>query len=324
MVRVLIICSFCILFFAQAAEAQFSADLTSITGEALTITLNPAFPAPGETVTASIDDYATGVTTGSIQWFFDGQVATSTENRRSIQFVAGALGSKNTISVQIRNNNGFTVSANKTITPQYLDIIIEPQTYVPQSYRGRALPVHDSVVRAIAIFHNENGIVSPQNYNYLWRVNNTTIEGGSVRGGFQTSYVVPYGRNHTVFLEIYDLNGELVIKRAVNVQVSEVDLKLYDESPLYGLSYTTLKSPFNFIGNSVTLRAVPYNLDVRAVNQDLFTEWTIGNRTVINNSEDPFKITLERNGSGVTSVGFKLRNRVSLLQGGEVRALLQF
>ena len=323
MIRLLFLVTLLVLTTPGVTEAQFSPDLSAITGEALSIELNPAFPAPGETVTATIDDYASGITNGSIIWFMNGAVATGTENQRTVEFVAGSLGSRDVLSVQIRNTNGFTQNASRVISPRYLDIIVEPQTYTPQGYRGRGLPVHDSLVRVTALLHDEQGIVNAQNLNYLWRVNNTTLGGGNSRGAFQSSYAVPHGRNHTVTLEIYDQNNDLLIRRAVNVTVGAVDIRLYEDSPLYGLSYTTLRNPHNFIGNGVTLRAVPYNLDVRAVNRDLFTEWSINDRTV-RSGDDPFEITLERSGTGVANISFKLRNRVSLLQGGEVRALLQF
>ena len=305
-------------------EAQFNADFSSITGEALTIELNPPFPAPGETATASIDDYASGIIGGNIAWFMNGARATGTENLRSVTFVAGELGRTDTLSVSLAAGNGLTLQASKTITPRYLDLIIEPQTYIPQFYRGRALPVHDSIIRATALLHDRTGIVNPTNYTYLWRVNNTTLNNGGIRGGFQNTYAVPHGANHTVTLEVYDATGELITRRAMNVQSSKVDPRLYEESALYGLSYTTVKSPLQFIGNSVTLRAVPYNLDVRSVGQNLFTEWQINGQRTAQSTDDPFLITLERRGTGASTVAFKLRNRVSLLQGGEVSTLLQF
>ncbi len=135
---------------------------------------------------------------------------------------------------------------------------------------------------------------------------------------------MPYGKSHTLGVEVYDQKGTLVTRRNVNVQVGEVSLVLYEVNSLYGLSTTALNQVTPFIGNTYTVRAVPYNLDLRSTSQNTFSEWRVGNRVVTSESGDPYEITLERSGVGQDTVSFKLRHREALLQGGEVRTLLDF
>ncbi len=311
-----------VVAFTPPVDAQFSLDGMAGMVTESTITISPEFPSPGEVVTASIDDYASGILGGEIKWFVNGVYATGTENSRTIEVLTNELGTPTIIKADIVYG-GTTKSITKTVRSQYVDLIIEPQTYTPQLYTGRALPVIGSIVRATAILHEGFTPVDTSNLIYVWKVNGTAIDGGGTLGKFQTNYTVPMGRNHTLTIEIYNRNNELLTRRNINVPVKEVDVRLYEVSPLYGLSYT-MRNPHNFVGNSITLRAVPYNLDVRAINSNLFTEWRINDRPRQQGSTDPFTITLERTGSGVTPITFKVRNRESLLQGDETGVMLQF
>jgi hypothetical protein len=304
-------------------KAQFSGDITGGT-DALTLVLNPAYPAPGETVTATLDDYALGAAFSTISWSYNGKTEPVLNNTRSFTFTAPNLGETATIKAAVTLPAGVTLEAATNITPRYTDIIIEPQTYTPQTYAGRALPTVGSLVRATALVTDTNGPLNPVQYSYQWKLNGTALNGGAKTGAFQASYLVPYGNSHTLTVEVYDQRGILVTRRGVNVRVGDVSLVLYDVNSLYGLSTTALKPVTPFISNTFTLRAVPYNLDLRSTPQNTFREWRVGNRVVTSESGDPYEITLERSGEGQNAVTFKLRHREALLQGGEVSTLLDF
>jgi hypothetical protein len=323
MKRILAVLLFVLVCLPMVSAAQFSSDFGGM-NQSLTVVLNPAHPAPGETVTASIDDYALGAAFSTITWLINGREESTVRNNRSFTFFAGELGDTTTITARLTLPGGTTLEAASSVTPLYTDVIIEPQTYTPQTYAGRALPTVGSLVRATALVSGKNGPLAPTSYSYHWKLNGTTIGGGGRSAAFQTSYIVPNGSNHTLSVEVYDARGVLVTRRAANVVTSNVDLRLYEVSALYGLGTTITPNSLQFIGNTLTLRAAPYNLDLRSTPENTFAEWRVGNRIVRNESGDPYEITLERTGQGQSAVEFKLRHRELLLQGGEVRAVLNF
>jgi len=94
---------------------------------------------------------------------------------------------------------------------------------------------------------------------------------------------------------------------------------------LLGLSHIVASNPLFMIGNSTTIRAVPYNLDVFADSTLLFTEWRLDNVRQEVNVRDPFEISVVSNGfSGSTRVNFKLRHLEALIQGGERNLTIQY
>ncbi len=300
--------------------AQFS----NPTVNNITLSSNPAYPSPEESVTVSLDDYATNIGGGRITWTIDGKELADNTNQRSYTFTTGAANVPTTIGVVVTLSDGQSFATQKIITPNYLDIIIEPETYTPSFYQGRAEPVFGSINRVIGILHNQNGPVDSQNYTYTWSVNNTVIGGGSIRGGNSTAYTVPHGSTHTLSLEIKDVSGTVVAKRNIAVRTSDIEVKFHELSPLYGLSSKPLTSPFVLKNSNLKIKAVPYNLDLRAVTgNSLFYEWSInGQKTIV--TGNPFELAVNRTGFGTADVKFKLRNLDALLQGDEAHLMLQF
>lgn len=320
-----IVCSLLlvILVAPTIAAAQFLPDYAS-GASALTVAFNPAYPAPGEVVTATLDDAAIGSAFSTITWIIDGKETPSVTNNRSFTFTAGTLGVPTVVTARLTIPGGTSLEATRSITPSYTDIIVEPQTYTPQTYAGRALPTVGSRVYATALSQGIAGPLTPESHSYFWKLNGTPIGGGAKLGAHQVVYTVPYGRNHTLSVEIFDSRGRLVARRGVNVQTTEVDLKFYEVSSLYGLGNTVVQNPMQFIGNTLTLRVAPYNLDLQSNTQNTFSEWRVNNTLVRSETSDPYELTLERTGQGQSEVGFKIRHREALQQGGEIRTLLNF
>lgn len=317
-----IVALFCLGFTSQAL-AQFDTSFAEQSG-GLSVLLNPAYPAPGETVTAAIDDYAIGAAFSTITWLINGTEVPVANNSRAVSFTAPAIGETTTVTARLTLPGGATTEASQSVKPLYTDIIVEPQTYTPRQYQGRALPSIGSLVRATALVQDKKGFINAAAYSYVWKLNGTTIGGGSRGGALQTTYTVPYGRTHTLMVEVYDNTGQMLTRRGTSIETADVDPILYEVNPLYGPSNIAIGGQLPFLSSALQLRAVPYNLDVRSTPQNTFSEWRIGNQIVPSDSTSPFDLTLERAGEGQMSASFKLRHREALLQGGEVSTTLNF
>lgn len=318
--RVLIVLPFLLFCVPFLAAAQLSDDLY---GKQLSISLSPQYPNPGEVVTVSLDDYSLGVTNQSVRWTLNGRSLDVAADSRNFTFTPTEPLKPYSIGVILTTATNQRLTANTTVTPRYLDIIVEPQTYVPAWYTGRAEPTVGSLNRVTALLHTNNGPVDSNQFTYIWKVNNTVINGGGQHGGYQTVYTTPIGSSHLLTVEVLDNSGTLISKRTTTIVTSEVRTVLYEVSPLYGVHTTPIGPTLPMISNSLTLTAIPFNLDVRGFSQNLFTQCQINNQTIAA-GKDPFTITLGRQGTGQSEVSFKLRNQDALLQGDDVITRLQF
>ncbi|MBY0538735.1 hypothetical protein K2P47_05065 [Patescibacteria group bacterium] len=314
---------FAIVFFLALlvpglpTSAQVGGSITDITGESVSIVLDPQYPNPGDQVTATIDDYAFNGGGANITWFFDGLSAPNVSNSRTITFTAPAVDTTMTIIARLEFQNGKTLEARRVIKPLYLDLIIEPQTYTPLFYKGRALPTKGSVVNINALLQNKNGPVNSTDYSYSWTLNNKSVYGGARIGGNWGQIIVPHGQSSTITISVQDKSGTTVARKLVAIPTVELDVQLYEIRSLLGLGQKAISGDFIITGNSASIKAVPYYLDTRAVSNNLFTEWSINNQPIVNEGYDPFEINLERGTAGSAQIGFKVRNLSELLQSDE-------
>lgn len=315
---------FCFIFLLAPQFIIHAQISSNIVGDSIKIDIDPQYPNPSQNVTATLDDYSINSNGSSIAWFVDGKNIVNTSNSRAITFTAPKVGQSMEIAVKLVGNSGQSIEAKQVINPVYLDLIIEPQTYTPVFYQGRALPVNGSLINLNALISTNNGIVDQSKYTYNWTLNNKSIYGGPRKGNSWAQISIPYSKNANVAVTVQDSTGVTIAKKIVVIPITTVDLQFYEINTLYGLSKKIVSSPLTIIGNSTSIRAVPYNLDVRAVNENLFSQWSVGGRQVSNENEDPFEINLKRGDGSRTNVNFKIRNIDELLQGDEKTFSVQF
>lgn len=298
----------------QVTQAQLNG---GVAAGSLLITLEPEYPQPNEAVTATIDDYSLNASGATIIWTIDGVVATNVTNQRSIRLAAPALGQSVKINARLVMPGTFPVEATRVITPYYFDLIVEPLTYVPVFYQGRALPVFGSLVNVTALLHDKNGVVPAGDYTYNWQFNGNSLYGGAKKGATRTQITIPYGNSSIVAVTVQDRSGVTVMRKLISIPAKKVTLRFYEQNILYGLSKKSIGDTFRLVGNNTTIRAVPYNMDMQAGNRNILASWSIDGIKIPNQNTDPFEINLGRNTAGQALVGFQVRNLTTLLQGDE-------
>ena len=244
------------------------------------------------------------------------------ENKREISFTAGDVGTNTTIEVRLTDISGHVLATSQTVSPIYIDVIIEPQTYTPVFYAGRALPIYGSTVYLTALVGSNTNLTQANGYTFNWKLNDQVLGGGSMRGGNKTSLIVPHGSSNIITLSVFNNQGQTIARRLFEIPSVAIDVQFYEINTLYGLSHKAVGESLNLLSNSTSIKAVPYNLDLNSVNGNLFTEWQINGRGQKNTTADPFEITLQRRGGGSDNITFKVRNLSELLQGDETSFLL--
>ncbi len=293
--------------------AQFSAPAT---GPSLNIDLKTSYFKPFTKNTASLNDYSLGEQVNNIYWKIDGKTISEATNKRSIDFTTKDVGNPTTLEVFVETGTKKTLSVKRIIEPVYLDIVIEPQTRTPAFYKGRALPSIDSTVNLTALI-NGNAVTAGE-YIYNWTIDNKNIETGPIRGNYKTSAKVPITGFTTVTLNVSNLKGELVARRNVEFASTEPKILFYEVNTLTGIKTTPIDKKLNLIGNSISVRAEPYYLDLNTYNQPDLIEWKIDGVRSPNRGGNPYEVTLANQGSsGLTKVNFHVRNLTDILQGVE-------
>lgn len=304
---------FGVLVSPQIGEAQLTN--SDSLNPAIDISLQPSHPQPGDTVQATLNDYRTSSRGAQLTWYLDNEPITTATNQREISFVAGPNGVEQSLAVRLNKPTGGTETINTSITPRYLDIILEPQTRVPDFFMGRALPSVGSVVNASAI----TAIDTPTtDLTYRWTVDGKVLEYGPIRGGSHVSFETPYGSSFVLSLQVSDLSGDIIAKRSIRVPSVKPKLVFYEVNALHGIRHTAILDELQLIGNSAVVRAEPYYLDSRVYNNPSIMEWEVDNRQFTPSGSNPYEVTLEKNSdSGAVRLSLHVRSTTVLLQGVE-------
>lgn len=309
-----IIAFICILLIAPTSLVVAQAPGLLFGQGNISITLEPPLPQPLSQFTASIDDYSLPAQSGSIRWTVDGKLLSEFNNKRTIELQSPAAGKTLRIVADLTLTSGETVSVTNTVTPNYLDIIIEPQTRTPAFYTGRAIPSLGSTVNATAILNGDT--TGAGGYLYSWRLNNTALEGGVVRGKNTVSFIMPRGRSAILTLDVQRATGELVARRVLDIPSTSPRLLFYEQSTLYGQKEQAIGETLVVTGSTASVRAEPYYLDVKVFNDPDFFEWQIDRIKQPTPSMNPYEITLAPLFSdGRSSISFQVRDLEQLLQG---------
>ncbi len=296
------------------SQAQIGASLVE---NGASIKVEPAYPEPFTTITANLDDYSLASRVSGIVWRVNGASVPEAANQRTISLTTKGAGEETAIEAVLTLAGGGSQIIRKTIEPVYLDIIVEPQTKTPSFYLGRGLPSIGSTINVTALLNGSTNDFD--SYLYTWRVNNQVVEGGAVRGNNRVSLTVPLGKVFLVTLDISTLAGGTIMRRTIELPSVEPSINFYERSTLYGTSNKAFSS-FNMTGESVTIKAEPYNLDIRTYNDPEYLEWKLNGVRTTTPTGNPYEITFSRSETyltGSTQASLHIRNLTQLLQGAE-------
>lgn len=299
-----------VIAIAGALLAVPAFGYAQITSQALgggpALEFSPAYPPPNSSAVVTLNNYAGSAEENSVTWRVNGKEQPLAKNQRELIFTTGKPGER--IIIEALTSRG---RLQKALVPQYVDLIVEPQTRVPSHYQGRALPSVGSTVNVTAVTSDP---APTQNLTYTWRLNGVALSSGPVRGQAQVSFTMPVGGG-TLEVLIESTAG---VVGAQNVQLMNTDpfLHFYSYNSLYGLSLIPIRSSLTLVGNSATVRAEPYYLDLRTFNNPDIAEWSGGEGLSATRGSNPYELTLVR-GSAPTSASFHVRNLTDVLQGAQ-------
>jgi hypothetical protein len=313
---------FCLTLLSLVTTPVFAQIDTSVNNPQTTIELQPQFPKPGESFTATFNDY-TSAYGSSFTWVFDGKEIPDLKNQRKVVLTANTSGKSQVLKVVYTKSGGNTTEISQTINPVYLDVIIEPQTRVPDFYLGRSLPSIGSMVNATALISGD-GFRNP-NLIYKWTLGHKVIEEGPIIGRNQVSFITPMGEELILSVKVSDLDGTVIAERTMMLYTAEPKLQFYEVNPLYGVSQKPISGDFVLSGKSAVIKAEPYNLDSRVYNNPTVHEWKIGGASYYNTGTNPYEVTLKREGlTGYSDLQFHVRDTVELLQGAKASIGINF
>jgi len=295
--------------FAFPLHAQFGLPGAQ---HALSISFSPLYPGPGETVSLTVQSPLFDISQSKVLWRANGKIIAQGTGVDSVQVQAGALGAATTVEVAVSTPDGTAASANATILPAELDLLVDSNTYIPPFYRGGARTSAGGELRLEARprFRRGGAFVSASELTYTWRRNGEVM--GSISGRGKASVIIsapPLFGTDTISVEARTSDG--VVSRIQSLTLSSATpiLALYENHPLFGILYHRALGPATFIPESeMTFTAVPFFAPARSADDPgLQYAWQVNGVNVASSPSRSNELTINaENSSGRALVGLDL------------------
>lgn len=270
--------------------------------DALSLIASPSSPSPGQTVTVQAATPTFDKNAAFFSWSINGKVRSdlSGAGKDLITFVADTVGSQTRVAVDISRSGSEGRSVSLTIVTSDLSLPWFAETYVPKWYKGKALPVVDSVVRVVAIPQVVlgGGTVRPEDLIYQWGLDD---EENALSGIGQRVFRVKVsdlpGASHHVQVTVEDQgkriqkSGELFI-----VPIAGPRVTVYEVSPLGGVNPRVAVSVISTNKRGLMDFSVEPFFFSASTRKLLSYKWSVGGSGVRGAPTNPNLITLNTEG----------------------------
>jgi hypothetical protein len=94
---------------------------------------------------------------------------------------------------------------------------------------------------------------------------------------------------------------------------------------LFGVKRNPIDTNLILVGNTATIQAEPYNLDIRVYNNPDIAQWKINNTLSQNQGSNPYQVTFQSTGfAEAARLSFQVRDTTQVLQGANDNIQVRF
>lgn len=240
----------------------FAAFAQSISATApFSVSVSPRYPTPQGTATLSFLSNTLDIPNATLSVSVEGKSI----YQGSVQPVAVPLGAAG-VPITVKSSltiNGTIYSQTLTIVPQDVSLVAEPVASVSPLYLGKSIIPLEGTTRIVAVanMRNQNGkSIAPGALSYTWTVDGAVVDNASGIGKDAVMAASPLQyRTRTVSVIVKSQDGSLVGGDSFSLSAQEPLVRLYENSPLYGIQFDhALSGAYSLAGSEATLYAAPF------------------------------------------------------------------
>ncbi len=155
-----------------------------------------------------------------------------------------------------------------------LFIFWSADTYVPNDYPGKSLPVYDSWVTATVVVSGKN--INPDKLVYYWWVNDQFQEEATGLGRKNFRYhidIVPPGANIAIKSSIENENKSIDLEKTIIITTATPEVGLYQYNPAAKRVFAEVGEKYDVkFGEQISFIAKPFFFSVQKIS-DLIFRW---------------------------------------------------
>lgn len=278
------------------------------------INLSPEYPEAYTEVTANIVSYSFDADKSYITWTLNGKIIKQGRGKKSVTFKTGGVGTTKYLAVSITTEKGINIRAEKEIKISEIDLLWQAHTFTPAFYKGKAMPVENGLVKVTAIPH---GLGASKSLIYEWQRDFKNLPNSSGLGRNSISFSFSDVTNEeTISVKVSTTNGNNIVEKTINIRIKDMEVVLYEESPLEGVLYQkALGNKVQLLQPEIVIRAEPYFFQKSDIDS-LTYEWRM-NQKPIKSLAKPNTIGLSAPSDlteGATAITLQVKNKNKYFQ----------
>jgi len=266
----------------------------------------PETPGPGEEFTVSARTPTFDKNSARYDWAVNGKKRPDLSGigKHTIALVAGKLGDTISVSADITRLDGAGGAIALTVRVADIAMPWFAETYVPRWYKGKALPIPESIVRVAAIPEIIIGgrKIPPQNLLFRWGLDNEEkVQEGMGIDSFRFKMGVLPETTHIVSVTAQDLERRVKKTQRVAVAAHDARANIYAVTPLGGIEARRAITDYESRQTVLDVQVEPFFFNIKNRN-DLTYDWRLNGQIVSGPAERPYLLTVDTRGAGITSI----------------------
>ena len=305
--------------FALASAASVSAQGVPASASGLDISSSIQNPLPGQQITITAKSYSIDINAATVVWVVDNRIVERGIGATTLQTTAPDLGKTLDIAVTAAAADGTAYQGSIVIGSGSVDMIVEPEGYVPPMFEGRVPAAFQSSVKVVAIPHiaDASGTeYDPSKLVYHWQSGDTVLESSS---GYGKDWVVVQNslipRPFNVSVTVTSRDGSAQAYGITGITAGSPSIQFYYDDSLYGPEWNRAIGSTAFLGAAGELRAIAAPFGVTA--PDLTYGWTINGTPhpeLSGSQTATFRLPGGSAAAGSSQVGLEISSAADILQ----------
>ena len=312
----------CLSITALSGSHNTLAQVASDSLQGINLKLSNEYPTAGEKITVTAESYVANLDSSAITWELNGSLYQKGTGIISIEVQAPAAGKKLIVNITATTPEGRTMNAKTTISAGNLELILEPNGYVPPLFMGKLPLSYQNSFRIIAMPHltdADGNEYDPKELIYQWSKNSRVVKDQSGYGKQVFTYqdeLVPSDK--VIDVVVSSPSGGAKAEKIISVSASNPFVYFYKDDPLYGPLYNVAVGSDIDLGGSgeVNIMAIPFgfNKPVDSLGNLVFT-WLLNSveQTSLKSNQS---ITLRApdDSNGTSNIQLTVNNTKDILQ----------
>ena len=257
----------------------------------------PQSPSPGQKVTITTQATSFDPHRTRYIWTVDGEPRPDLSGlgKNSFVFTAAQVGSTKYISVQAEPISDRPVTASLTVYTTDVSMTWTTDTYIPKWYKGKALPIPNSIVRVVAIptIIIEGITIPADKLIYTWEKNGERVLIGAGKQILEFQEPEQSWDAPTIVLTLEDIEHRIQKEARVIVTISRPHAVIYQSFPFGGVEFRRGTSAFFPISPGIVdVQIEPFFFNKQS-RYDFSYEWLVQGTAVPGSPKNPFLLTLD-------------------------------